>query len=175
MVKKDVKEPCRRTVIDWLKKFEDCFATSQGELGRSNRVEHVIDTTENRPIQQHPYPSAWKAREVIQDQVNEMLNYGVIEHSNSPWASPIVLVKKKDGSWRFSVNYRKLNAVTSKDVNPLPRIDDVLSKLEGSHFFSLMDLLMGYWQTGMRPENKEIWHLLQLMGCFNSTSCLSGS
>ena len=76
-----------------------------------------------------------------------MLSQGVIQPSTSPWSSPIVLVKKKDGSYRFCIDYRKLNLITKNDANPLPRVDD--------NMFSTLDLLSGYWQLRMRPEDRE--------------------
>ena len=79
----------------------------------------------------------------------------MIQQSNSPWASPIVLVKKKDGKFRFCVDYRKLNAATKRDAHPLPRIDDLLDSLQGSTMFSTLDLRSGYWQIGMSPEDRE--------------------
>ena len=69
-----------------------------------------------------------------------MLEDGVIEPSNSTWSSPVILVRKKDGSYRFCADYRKLNLVTVKDFYPLPRIDDTLSRLEKTRYFSSMDL-----------------------------------
>ena len=76
-----------------------------------------------------------------------MLDRGVIQPSSSPWASPVVLGKKKDSSLRFCVEYRKLNAVTRKDAYVLPQIDDTLDALVGSKRFSALDLASGYWQV----------------------------
>ena len=84
-----------------------------------------------------------------------MLDKGVIEPGGGPWASPIVLVKKKSGEWHFCSDYRKLNEVTKKDAYPLPRIDDTLDMLSGAKYFSTLDLASGYWQVAMDESDKE--------------------
>ena len=87
--------------------------------------------------------------------IDDMLKRNVIEPSSSPWASNIVLVKKKDGSTRFCIDYRKLNNVTQNDAYPLPRIDDSLDQLRGAKWFSTLDLCSGYWQVAVNPEDKQ--------------------
>lgn len=117
-------------------------------------AEHQINTGLASPVHQTPYKSAWKERTIVQQQVDEMLEKGVVEPSNSPWASPVVLVKKKDGSWRFCVDYRRLNTISVKDVYPLPRIEETLSRMDNACIFSAMDLESGYWQVPMHNDAK---------------------
>ena len=88
-------------------------------------------------------------------QVQQMLSNGVICPSNSPWASPVAMVKKKDGSLRFCVDFRQLNAATVKDTHPIPRIDDLLDALHGAHWFSTLDFKSGYWQVPIQERDKE--------------------
>ena len=93
-------------------------------------------------------------QEVVRQHVEDMLQNGVVRPSTSPWASPIVLVKKKDGGTRFCVDYRKLNDVTRKDAYPLPRIDETLDALAGAKLFSTWDLASGYWQVEMEDADR---------------------
>ena len=85
----------------------------------------------------------------------DMLDKDIIQPSVSPWASPVVLVPKKDGTLRFCVDYRQLNSITSKDAYPLPRIDETLDTLAGSVWFTTLDLISGYWQVEVKPEDRE--------------------
>ena len=84
-----------------------------------------------------------------------MLDKGVIREFQSPWSSPVVIVKKKDGSYRFCVDYRKLNDVTWKDCYPLPNIEDNFHALSGARYFCSLDLASGYWQVEMDDKSRE--------------------
>ena len=84
-----------------------------------------------------------------------MLERGIIRASNSPWSSPIVLAPKKDGDYRFCVDFRRVNSVTKKDAHPMPRIDEILDQLGGARYFSTLDLASGYWQVPLREEDME--------------------
>ena len=87
--------------------------------------------------------------------LEDMKNKGVIEESNSPWSSPVVLIRKKDSSLRFCVDYQRLNNITRKNCFLLPRIDDTLDTLAGAQWFSTLDLKSGYWQVALYLEDKE--------------------
>ncbi|KAM6968624.1 retrovirus-related Pol polyprotein from transposon 412 [Tautogolabrus adspersus] len=130
----------------------DIFAAGDKDCRQTGLVQHTIETGSAQPIRLRPHRLALSKRQVAEDMIREMAAAGVIEPSNSPWAAPAVLVKKKNGSWRFCVDYRRLNAVTRKDSYPLPRIDDALDHIAGSCWFSSLDLRSGYWQVELAPE-----------------------
>ena len=130
------------------------FATSTKNLGSTNKVKHSINTQEANPIRQRLWTRYSSAEnDFISQQIAEMLEAGVISRTNSPWASNVVLAKKKDGTLRFCTDFRQLNDVTVFDSYPLPRIDDVLDSRSGSSYFSPLDLISGYWQIEMNKED----------------------
>ena len=137
-----------------VKRFQGIFAASKADLGRTSLVRHAIHTGSALPIRKPPRRLPLGKRKTEQEEVRTMLERGVIQPSSSPWASPIVLVTKKDGSTRFCVDYRALNNVTLKDAYPLPRIDDSLDALNGGKYFCTMDLMSGFWQIEMEPEDQ---------------------
>ena len=124
--------------------FSDIFSQGEDDLGSTPLLEHTIET--HGPPLSQPYRRQNPAvqREEMA-QVQQMLASNVIRPSNSPWASPMVMVRKEDGSLRFCVNFRQLNATTVKDAHPLPRIYDLLDALHGARWFSTLDLKSGYW------------------------------
>src|SRR5690606_3897453 len=121
-----------REMRQLLLEFKPLFDGKNVKLGQAIGVSHSINTGDATPIRQRSYRYSREERNTIQQHVDEMLRNDVIEPSSSPWASPVVLVKKKDGSIRFCIDFRKINAVTKKDVYPLPPIDDALDTLYGS-------------------------------------------
>ena len=135
-----------------LMEYSYLFAQSSNDLGCTHLITHDIDTGTARPIKQPARRKPLKAREIEDQHVEDMLNNGVVKPSQSAWGSPVVLVKKKDGSIRFCVDYRRLNAITVGDAYPLPRIDDTLDALAGNKWFSTIDLQSGYWQVPLTPE-----------------------
>jgi len=95
-----------------------------------------------------------KEKEVSR-QVQDLLDRDLIEPAHGAWSSSVVLVKNKGGSWRFCVDYRRLNSVTIQDAYPLPQIDESLDALAGSKYFSILDLLSGYWQVPLSPDARD--------------------
>ena len=148
-------EDKRVRVEEFLRANHRVFMKDDKVLGRCDRYLHDIDTGDALPIKQRAYRLPIHKHEEVNRQVGDMLTQGIIEPSDSPWASPLVLVQKKDGTMRFCVDYRKLNLVTRKDAYPLPRIDDSLDALNGSTYFSTLDLASGYWQLGLAEGAKE--------------------
>ena len=120
------------------------LAPGEPVTGHTTSVQHEILTSEAQPVRCGPRRLAPAGLRTEQTCINEMLQGGQIEPSDSPWASPVVLVSKKDGSTRFCVDYRRLNALTVKDAYPLPRIDDSLRLLSSQQWLSTMDLASGY-------------------------------
>ena len=121
----------------------------------SGAVRRQIHTGDHPPIKQRPRREPLGMQGAVKEELEKMLKKGIIEPSNSAWASPIVLVRKRDGSIRFCIDYRKLNEITKKDAYPLPRIEDNLDALAGSRLFSTLDLASGYWQVEMDPNHKD--------------------
>lgn len=141
-------------LVKLLTKYQDVFSKGDHDLGRTDKITHSIHTTCAAPIRQRPRRPPMGQREEIEEQVQDMLDRGVIKHSASPWSSPVVLVDKKDGSKRFCVDYRELNKQTVRDSFPLPRIDESIDCLAGAKYFSTLDLAAGYWQVPLDNDAK---------------------
>ena len=139
-----------------LEEYQHLFALNLKELGRTSLVQHEIKLSNDKPFKEryrrippHQYEEVWK-------HLQEMLAVGAIQRSTSPWASPVVLVHKKDGSLWFCIDLRKLNNQTIKDAQSLPRIEDSLDCLNGAAIFMSLDLQSGYWQVEMTEDSKPL-------------------
>ena len=135
-----------------LAESTDLYALDDSELGCTTLIRHAIHTENHTPIKQRPYRTPVIYREKIEHMVSQMQAQGIVRPSKSPWASPIVLVPKKDGSLRFCVDFRKLNSITKKDVYPLPRVEDILDTLGEAKYFTSLDLASGYWQVELDED-----------------------
>lgn len=140
-----------RRLEDFL---QDLFLKLPKGLGCTNLVQHVIKT-EAEPIKQRFYPISPTLQKHVFAELDDMLEKGIVEPSTSPWSSPIVMVKKPDGTYRFCVDYRKLNKVTKRDAYPLPFVSSTLDKLRDAKYLSSLDIKSAYWQVPMAPECRE--------------------
>ena len=143
----------RANLVSLVKEYEDCFIAPGGEVGWTDRTTHKIEVGNALPTKIPPRKTSFAEKELIESTVTELLHSGKIRPSNSPWASPVVLVRKKDGTLRFCIDYRRLNDVTVKDAYPLPRIEDAIDYLTGAKYFSALDLASAYWQVAMDPDS----------------------
>lgn len=137
-----------------LYKFQSVFSTGEGDLGCTNLICHDIPLVDETPIRQRFRRIPPSEYEVVKAHINQLLEAEIIRESCSPFASPIVLVKKKDGSLRMCVDYRQLNSRTRKDAFPLPRIDESLDSLGGACWFSTLDLASGYNQVPVTEKDR---------------------
>jgi len=131
------------------------FSKNELDLGETPLAKHQIDTGDTRPIRQTLRKQPFHLLDKIDEHVKEMIKAGVVEPSNSPWTSNLVVVKKKDGSFRYCVDYRKINSVTRRDTYPLPRIDACLDALSGAKLFSAFDLRSSYHQVPMHENDAD--------------------
>lgn len=140
-------------IANLLNRFSALFQTPT-TLPHSHTTNHAIHLLPNsEPINVHPYCYPYFRKQEIETQVESMLQSGIICPNTSHFSSPVILVKKCDGSWSFCVDYRALNAVTIKDRFPIPTTDELLDELGGTFWFSKLDLLQGYHQILMKAED----------------------
>ncbi|KAK3730339.1 hypothetical protein QZH41_002079, partial [Actinostola sp. cb2023] len=123
-------------------------------VGKTDRINFEIDTNNHPPVALKLRRTPFALRDEVDRQIREMEERGVIRESASPWSSPILLVPKKDGSYRFCADFRALNDVTVTDIFPLPSIRECLDSLGGSAMFSTLDLHSGYWQIPIDPKDR---------------------
>ena len=131
--------------------FQDVFSDVPGE---TNLGEHRIELTTKEPIRVKPYPMPYAKRQPVQEEIGKMLEAGIIEPSRSEYNSPIVLVRKKDGTNRFCIDFRRLNAVTKFDTKPMDNYEDIIAKTGCDKVFSKLDFSKGYWQIPMAETSK---------------------
>ena len=147
-----------------LSKFPDVLTDLPGT---TDNVEHEIIVTTGKPIRSKPYQVPFSLKKDIKTEIDNMLKMGIIEPSNSPYASPVVLVKKSDGSYRFCCDFHKLNSVTVFDAEPIGNPEDLFVKLSGSLYFTKVDLSKGYWQIKMKETSKSLTAFVTAEGIFS--------
>lgn len=154
-VNPELSEPQRLRVQELLQSFTDVVVPDIKAGGKSATDPHILDLMTDKPIRVPRRRMGPVREEEMVRQVLKLEEQGICERIRSPYYAPALLIKKKDNSWRFCVDYSALNKVTRHDSYPIPHIDIVLGKLKGCNYFSVFDLASGFWQIPIRQEDKE--------------------
>ena len=148
---KQICEEQRKQLRALLKQFSDVF---KKEPGCTDVVKHKIPTGDANPVRIPPYRVPHSYRQVLKQELEDMMKRRIIEPSVAEWSFPIVLVGKKDVTTRLCVDYRRLNELTTTDAYPMPRVDDIIDRVGGANFFSTLDLTKGYWQVPVEKMDR---------------------
>ena len=145
--------PNQRKPAELLINSFDSINSDHG-LGRTDKITMSIDTGDAKPFRQKPFLMSPYMSKILNEELNDMLKLGVVEPSNSPWCSPVLLVKKPTGEFRFCFDGRSLNQVTKYDSYPMPNIDRILNSLRGATYISSIDLRKSFWQIPLSEDSK---------------------
>ena len=140
----------REEIKQIMSKYRDIFTDKPGTC---NLVEHTVELTSEEPVRSRPYTVPYAVRQELKDEVRKMQDLGVIRESASPYASPVVIVGKKDGSKRICIDYRKLNKITVPDPEPMTPAVDVFQRVGHAQYFTKIDLSKGYWQVPVHEQD----------------------
>ena len=143
----------RKEVETLMKQYPDVLSSLPS---RTDQIQHDIKLLTSEPIRTKGYSIPYKTRSVMETEIQDMLDLGVIEPSISPYSSPIVLVPKKDGLVRICIDFRRLNKVTEFDAEPMPNTEEIINRMSGHKYFTKMDLSKGYWQVGLTERSKPL-------------------
>ena len=155
---KDIKldenlTPIQKSDIrDILSKFQNTLTDIPG---RTNVLEHDISLTDTTPFKVHQYPTPFRAKDAIEKEIETMLEQDIIRPFSSPYCSPITVVAKPDGSIRLCIDFRKLNSVTIFDNEPIPQMDEMVTRITKAKYFTKLDLTKGYWQIPLKENCKQ--------------------
>ena len=169
-VGQDLTQSQKEDLRNVLQKNNEVFSDL---LKRTNVIQHRIKLTEEEPVRSQAYPLPYAVRETLKGEISEMLKLGIIQESDSPYSSPIVLVKKKDGSNRLCVDYRKLNRITETDPKPMNTTKYLFQRMDKSLYFSKIDLSKGYWQISVAEEDVRKTAFVPPTDNMNSEGCRS--
>lgn len=145
----DVNKKLTQLLIE----YSDCFSSSTHDLGCTDKIKMQINLNSETPICYRPYRLSIPEKEIARDKINDLLENNIIRESSSPYCSPIILVKKKNGDYRLCVDYRKLNSITIKDKYPLPIIEEQIEKLSGKQVFISLDMSQGFYQIPLEENS----------------------
>ena len=143
----------RQQLDNLLGTFKDQFAKDEMTIGTTPLTQMSINTGDSDPVSQKPYPIAMKHYNWVKEEIDKLLEAGVIRNSHSSWSAPIIEVPKGDGGKRIIIDYRALNKVMRKFIWPMPKVEDIFSQLNGAKYFSTLDLTAGYHHIGLTTDS----------------------
>ena len=154
-------------LVELLVKYDDAIALKGDRLGKTNVIKHHINIPPGTPPVFIPaYRIPVSQKEKINQSINEMLDQQIISKSTSPWSSPLLLVPKRDNTFRVVVDFRKINKVTLPDPYPVPSLRDLISSIGENQVFTTLDLLQGFWQVPLDEESKDLTGFSSDLGHF---------
>ena len=145
-----------QSIYELLAKYADIIYTNIKELAKTNIIQHTIHLLNQIPIMQECHPMDQWDQNWLKKELDELLEKDIIRELMSPWATPIVIVGKKDESWRMCLDFRKTNKVTKKNQYPIPQQTEIFASFEGAGWFTSLDLASGYWQVEIDPKSWEV-------------------
>ena len=166
-VDETVTEEEKEKLKKLLYEYQDVISSDELDLGLTNLVEHCIETGDAKPCRQALRRTPAAYAHIVDEQVQLMLRQGIIQPSVSDWSSNVVLVKKKDQTYRFCVDFRALNACSIRDMQPIPRIDSCLEALAGASWFTTLDMRSGFFQVKIREEDAKKTNFITRNGAFS--------
>ena len=169
-----LSENCQRRIKKKLKSFSDVFSKHEFDVGRTEAIKHEIKLLPGPVIRERPRPIPARDYEDARRHIQSLLDAKIIKPSNSPFSSPIVLVRKKNGKLRLCIDYRKVNLRTIRDSYPIPKISDIFSALHGAKYFTTLDLKMGFHQIPMEESSKDITAFVCPFGLYSFETMSQG-
>ena len=151
VINQHLREQQKGQLLELLAEFK---AVTGGSLGHTSACQHYIHVKDGPPVRQQAYHLPHMYKEAVEKKIEKMLKEGIVEPANSKWASPMVIIKKKDDTIRLCVDYRKLNAMTQVDAYPMPRIDDILDQVGQARYITTLDVAKGYCQVPVAEEDR---------------------
>ncbi|GBM07282.1 Retrovirus-related Pol polyprotein from transposon 297 [Araneus ventricosus] len=156
----------KTNLLNLLDKYKSVFAQSISDLGSCDIVQHEIHLSDNIPIRQKPYRVPYALKSEMKNQINQLLDAGIIQPSKTAYSAPVMLVKKADGSYRLVADLRKINEKTIPDNFPLPNLTEMVDMLSGAKYFTSMDLTSGFHQMKMHPSYAHLTGISTEFGLF---------
>lgn len=168
----DVTGRDKELLLEVVNEYKDLVASTLQELGCTEKMHMSIELNSDRPVYHRPYRLSYHERVQLKDLVSKLKSADVTEDSVSPFASPILLIRKKTGEMRMCVDYQSINKITVKDKYPLPLIDDHIDRLQGQNYFTSLDLFNGYYQIPVEEKARDKTAVVMPDGQYSSSGCL---